>query len=148
LDTLLLVEVAQSWRLDLRIAEPEAGGNGSFTHTEERAVAITLSVDSPSTWARELVHAADYRLGTLTRRRGQQLDNEVVAQLGASVLLECLGYTVESDRGTTYRYLEHYAREHACDVWSVCSQLLDRTRTCVAHILEVAGPKAIQRSCR
>lgn len=138
-DTLPLVEVARSWGLDLRMAGPEAGGNGSFSHNEERAVAITLSVDSPSTWAHELIHAADYRLGTLTRRRGQQLDNEVVAQLGASVLLECLGYTVESDRGGTYRYLEGYARQHDCEVWTVCSQLLDRTCGCVAHILEAAG---------
>ena len=138
-DTRPLVEVARSWGFDLRIADTDLGRHGSFIHTDGRPVAITVSVDSFNTWGHELIHAADLRLGTLNRKTGQQLDNEVVAGLGASVLLECLGYTVESDRGKTYRYIEHYAKEHDCDLWAVCSQLLDRTCACVAHLLEAAG---------
>jgi hypothetical protein len=29
-----------------------------------------------------------------------------------AILLECLGYSVESDRGGAYAYIESYCREH------------------------------------
>lgn len=138
-DTRPLVEVARSWNLDLRVDPPEARRRGSYHHDANGGIAITVATDSLNTWAHELVHAADHRLGTLTRRHGQQLDNETVANLGAATLLECLGYARASDRGKSYRSLQRYAQEHDCDLWSLCSQLLDRTCACVAHLLEEAG---------
>jgi hypothetical protein len=75
----------------------------------------------------------------MTAAPGQQPDNEIVAQLGAAVLLECLGHVVASDRGKTFRYVEHYARQRDRDLWTLCSELLDRTCACVAHLLEEAA---------
>jgi len=137
-DTRPLVEVARSWDLDLRIADSDLGRHGSFIHTDGRPVAITVSVDSFNTWGHELIHAADLRLGTLNRQPGQQLDNEIVAGLGASVLHECLGYTVDSDRGKTYRYIEHYAKEHDCDQLTIevsSRSKARKTRTFRARLL-------------
>jgi len=138
-DSRPLVEVARSWGLELRIQDAYAVGHGSFTHKGDRAIAISVGTDSLGTWAHELVHAADHRLGTMTLAPGQKPDNEIVAQLGASVLLECIGHTVASDRGKTFRYIEHYARERERDLWTLCSELLDRTCACVAHLLEQAA---------
>ena len=51
-------------------------------------------------------------MGTLHRGRGQDLSNEVVAEFGGAILLECLGHTVESDRGGAYRYIRAYCGKH------------------------------------
>lgn len=138
-DSRPLADVARSWGLELRIKDADGFSHGAFTHRDGRGLAISVATDSLNTWAHELVHATDLRLGTMTTARGQQLDNEIVAQLGASVLLECLGHAVESDRGKTFGYLEHYARKHDRDLWTLCSELLDRTCACVSHLLEEAA---------
>jgi len=77
-------------------------------------------------------------LGTFTREKGQQLDNEIVAELGGAVLLECLGYGAESDRGNALKYVKDCAEEHDRSPMSVCSELLDRTCACVEFILDTA----------
>src|SRR5690348_10969317 len=41
----------------------------------------------------------------------QRLDNEVVPELGGAVLLDCLGYSTERDRGGAYAYIERYCRD-------------------------------------
>ena len=94
---------------------PTIGGFGSRPLLPSRqlgyyrsGVEIGLAVKNLATWTHELRPCADDRLGTLTRGRGQKLDNEVVAELGGAVLLECLGHTVESDRGGAYRYITTY----------------------------------------
>ena len=101
-------------------------------------MAIALGVENLSTWSHELIHAADDRLGTLTKRPGQQLDNEVVAEFGGAVLLECLGFSVESDRGGAFEYIEAYAEKHKKSAIGVCTDLIERTCACVVHILETA----------
>jgi hypothetical protein len=98
-------------------------------------VGIGLATENLAVWAHELVHATDHRLGTYT---GRGLASEVVAQLGASILLECLGQSDKSDPGGTYRYIEGYCKEHKRQVLSACTELLERTCRCVAHLLEEA----------
>jgi len=61
-----------------------------------------------------------------------------VAELGGAVLLECLGQTVESDRGGAYRYITTYCERHSRDLLSVCTELLDRTCAAVELILKTA----------
>lgn len=55
------------------------------------------------------------------------------------MLLECLGYTTESDRGGAYDYIAAYAKKHERSPIAVCSELIDRTCACVALILETAA---------
>jgi antirestriction protein ArdC len=133
LDTLPLLEVAHHWQLLVKAVAP-GDRLGYYRHGTE----IGLAVENLATWTHELVHAADDRRGTLTRRSGQQLDNEVVAELGGAILLECLGYTVESDRGGAYRYIASYCQKHSRDLLSVCTELLERTCAAVELILETA----------
>src|SRR5215208_1047795 len=82
---------------------------------EGRSEALKVPSRSSAAWTlcrhRHNVHAADDRRGTLTRSVGQNLGNEVVAEFGGAILLEALGYSVESDRGGAYQYIQRYAEQ-------------------------------------
>lgn len=151
LDQLPLVEVARTWGIKLgTFVGTESGRLGFFQHAPlgDELQRIGLGTRNLATWAHELVHAADKRRGTLKPSVGQELSNEVVAELGGAVLLECIGETAESDRGGAYRYIEAYATEHDRSVLSVVSELVDRACAAVALILDTAdqlaaGPEAL-----
>lgn len=133
IDALPLIEVARAWNLSVgtyAIADnPKALGYFAA------GVGIGLATENLATWAHELVHAADHGLGTFT---GKGLASEVVAQLGASILLECLGHPDKSDPGGTYRYIEGYCKENDRKVLPVCTELLERTCRCVSFLLDEA----------
>lgn len=132
-DRLPLVEVARSWGLTvaLHAYEDSPGRLGYFAE----GLGISLGVENLSTWAHELIHAADSRLGTLVHGK---LAAEVVAEFGGAILLECLGHSVESDRGGAYAYIRRHAEEENRNPLGVCTELLDRTCGCVAFLLEEA----------
>ncbi len=133
LDRLPLVEVARSWGLTvaLHAYEDSPGRLGYFAE----GLGISLGVENLATWAHELIHAADSRLGTLGDGK---LAAEVVAEFGGAILLECLGYSAESDRGGAYEYIRRFAEEEKRNPMGICTELLDRTCGCVAFLLEEA----------
>jgi hypothetical protein len=133
LQTLPLLEVAHHWNLLVKVVAP--GGRLGYYRWDTE---IGLAVENFATWAHELVHAGDDRLGNLARKSGQKLDNEVVAELGGAILLECLGHTVESDRGGAYQYIASYCQQHSRDLLTVCTELLERTCAAVELILQTA----------
>jgi antirestriction protein ArdC len=133
LETLPLLEVAHHWGLLVKAIVP--GGRLGYYRS---GVEIGLAVENFATWAHELCHSSDDRLGTLDKAGGQKLANEVVAELGGAILLECLGYAADSDRGGAYEYIDHYCKEHKRDLLAVCSELLDRTCAAVELILRTA----------
>jgi len=141
IDSLPLVEVARAWGLDISLynnaREVEKAG---FYRRGRR---IALGVTNLATWTHELVHAGDHRLEMNSQKPGS-MDNEVVAELGGAVLLECLGYEIESDRGGAYAYIRKVCEEEKQNPISVCSALLDRVCACVAFILETAQGLADQ----
>lgn len=149
LESLPLLDVARSWGISIDLYMPEDDDPlGYYRHTTDTSTGelvhqeIALGVRNLHTWAHELVHAADNRSGTLTRGAGQKLDNEIVAELGASALLEALGLEHESDRGRTWRYIRSYAAEHDVEPLTVCLRLLDRTTAAVSLLLDAAAPLA------
>jgi hypothetical protein len=133
LDALPLVAVARAWGLSVgtySISDnPKA--LGYFTP----GLGIGLGTENLSTWAHEMVHAADHRLGTHT---GTGMESEVVAELGGAILLSCLGHTEESDVGGAFAYIESHCKTHKKKVLSVCTELLERTCRCVAYLLDEA----------
>ena len=144
IDALPLVEVAREWGLSVEVYH---GDRSDFLGIYQHGTGIALSVANLSTWAHELIHAADDRLGNLTPQgRTAKLDAEVVAEFGGAILLECLGNTVESDRGGAFAYIDHYAREHEVSVITVCTDLLARTCAAVDHVLAVADELATAAS--
>lgn len=130
-----LVSVAREWGLKVQTFNAQHKGSwGWYRHGES----IAVGVENLIVWTHELVHAADDRRGTLTKRHGQQLDNETVAQLGASILLACIGKASESDPGFCWSYIRGYAERNKRSPIAVCEQLLRRTCEAVALILNTA----------
>ncbi len=74
LDSLPLIDVANSWGLTVDAYNGGKGPQGRYSP----GAGIALGVENLSTWAHELCHAADDRLGNL-QERGQHWRSETVA---------------------------------------------------------------------
>ena len=133
LDRLPWTEVARTW--DLSVTADGAmlgwGAAGCYSHGRN----ITVAVENLATWAHELVHAADDRLGTITKAPGQQPDNEIVAEIGGAVLCLVAGHEVEADLGGCWKYIQTYSKDAVKDA----GKLLDRIVAAVSLILEQAN---------
>jgi hypothetical protein len=134
LRSLPLRDVAESWGLKVAAYDGREGGAlGMYRHDE----AIALGVYNLSTWAHELVHAADDKLGSM-REKGQHWRSETVAELGGAILLECMGEGEESDRGGCWEYVRQYAATAEITVEKACLDALERACKAVELILEAA----------
>ncbi len=134
LDNLPLVEVAKSWGLSV---EAYSGRPGAPQGKYRLGHSIALGVENLSTWAHELLHAADDRLGTLVER-GQHWRSEVVAELGGAILLEMMGLPEAADRGGCWSYVAAYAHDGGLEPISACQRVLKRTCDAVALVLDTA----------
>jgi hypothetical protein len=142
INALPLVEVARSWGLNVDAYNGQEGkALGQFCKDQ----AIGLGVQNLSTWAHEIMHAADHRLGHL-KEKGQHWRSETVAELGGAILLECLGYSTESDRGGCFEYIERYAEAAGLQPIQACMDVLKRTCEAVELILTEAGKLSLQRT--
>ncbi|AWM39821.1 hypothetical protein GobsT_18110 [Gemmata obscuriglobus] len=133
-ESLPLVEVARKWGLRVEVFEGEGSGRHGFYRRKQL---IGLGVKNLSTWAHELVHAADDRAGNL-KEKGQHWRSETVAQLGAAVLLRLLGSEEDADLGGSWRYIAGYALSERLDVVSACCAVLERVCEAVRLILDTA----------
>ncbi len=138
LDALPFVNVARHWGLSVRSFN---GRSGSALGKYRRGEAIAIGVENLSTWAHELIHAADDRLGQLTER-GQHWRSETVAELGGAVLLCCIGQDYHADIGGCWDYIRNYAESNGKEPASACMSVLQRTCKAVAMILEAADEQA------
>jgi hypothetical protein len=139
LDSLPLIEVARNWGLNVDAyngSEHAAKGKYARNH------AIALGVKNLGTWAHELMHAADDRLGNL-KEKGQHWRSETVAELGGAILLEALGYAADSDRGGCYEYIQAYAIEAGLEPIQACMDVLKRTCDAVNLVLNKAEKLAL-----
>lgn len=134
IETLPLVEVAHHWELQVT---PFSGRGSRALGVYTAATQIGLGVENLATWAHELVHAADDRLGLLDFSFGRP-EAEIVAEFGGAVLLEVIGYPEDSDRGGAYEYITRHAEEHGVEPTRAISQLLTRIFACLDLILTTA----------
>ncbi len=133
IESLPLLDVAKSWGLDVSAFNGRNhAAEGQYWHDK----AIRLGVKNLLVWAHEMIHASDHRLHGLTG--GQHMDQEVIAQFGGSILLQCLGLDVESDPGDCWRYIQSYVKGTKKSTVSACTKLLNRTCKAVANVLEQA----------
>ena len=135
LEGLPLREVAESWGIEIQSYDGAAGGRlGFYACAGDR---IGLGVQNLATWCHELTHAADARnIGGL--KPGQRVDQEVVAELGAAILLTLLGRPVDADLGGCWAYVESYAGKTGKPTVDVCLELLNRTCRAVDLIISTA----------
>jgi hypothetical protein len=130
LESLPVRDVAESWGLSV---DAYNGRPGSALGKYRHGGGIALGVENLSTWAHELVHAADDRLGQL-KERGRHWRSETVAELGGAVLRETLGHDVESDRGGSWEYVQSYAIDANIEPVTACQRVLKRTCDAVALV--------------
>lgn len=130
-----LLQVAEAW--GIRVATYNGASRSALGYAVP-GQAIGLGVANLSTWAHELVHQAEHQLGKLTAR-GQDREQEIVAELGGAVLLTVLGHRTEADWGGAYRYIQGYAK--AADREGLLHEVLHvtgRMAAAVKHILDTA----------
>ena len=133
LESLPLREVAESWGLSVDTYNgQETGALGWYRHGQ----AIALGVKNLSTWAHELCHASDDRLGSL--EKSSREEREIVAELSGCALLECLGYHTESDTGGAWEYIMSWAVGDRNKALRQCLRLIERSANVVSNILETA----------
>jgi hypothetical protein len=118
ISTLPLREVALEWGLSI---EAYNGKNANYKGKYKHGKAIALGVKNLSTWAHELVHAADHCNGKLTEL-GQHWRSETVAELGGAVLLKLFGFDREADLGGCWAYIDSYAKKVEIDVIKACNR--------------------------
>jgi antirestriction protein ArdC len=138
LDALPFVNVARHWGLSVKSYNGRKGGAlGQYRHRQS----VAIGVENLSTWAHELIHAADDRLGEL-KERGQHWRSETVAELGGAVLLCCVGNDHDADLGGCWQYIQHYAKANGKDATSAAMSILNRMCKAVALILETGDTLA------
>ena len=135
IEELPLIAVAKSWGLKVK-AISDSGKKG-YKGYYQHGVAIAMGVENLATWAHELLHAADDKLGNL-KERGQHWRSEIVAELGGAVLLRCIGYDLDADLGGAWEYIQHCAKETKTDPAKICMAVLKRTCEAVELILKTA----------
>ncbi len=141
IDALPLIDVARAWGLNVETYTGKEGrANGWYRHGQ----AIALGVENLSTWAHELMHAADFRLGQL-KEAGQHWRSETVAELGGAILLEIIGQSEAADRGGCWSYVKAYADAAGIEPITACQRCLKRTCDAVALILDTAEQLAAQQ---
>ena len=136
IDGLPLIDVARAWGLTV---ETYSGSeHGAYGEYSSGGRVIALGVKNLATWAHELTHAADDRCrGGL--KPGQHADQEIVAELGAAVLLECLGQHEAADVGGAWQYIDSYANRDKVAPLTYCERMLRRVCEAVALILDTAA---------
>jgi hypothetical protein len=138
IDALPLIDVARAWGIEvITYSGQTRGAKGVYQQFNSGREVIALGVENLSTWAHELVHAADHRMGTLTEK-GQHWASETVAELGGCILLHLLGMPEEADSGGCWQYIQRYAEEAEIEPMSACVKLLERTCKTVNLILDTA----------
>lgn len=133
--SLPLIEVAESWGINVGTYSHHGAAPLGYYKHGANGEAIMLGVENLSTWAHELVHAADNRV---TQLKGDKRCKEVVAELGGAVLLTCIGESHEADLGGAYQYIEAYATEAKMDTARACIEVINRVCACVDLILRSA----------
>ena len=134
-----LVQVAESWGIHVGTYSGEGKGALGYFQFGTGRKAIVLGTENLSTWAHELVHAADHHLTRLVDDRNLL---EIIAELGSAILLEAIGYQYEADLGGAYAYIQHYATAAGKPPVRACIDVLDRACSCVALILDTAEKAA------
>lgn len=144
IDALPLVDVARAWGIDVSIIPGCEGGYSGYYAHGPNTRKIALAVENLSTWAHELMHAADHKAGTMVEKKPQHWRKEVVAEFGGAVLLTMLGYKEQADTGGAYRYVEHYAKDANITPVQAAMKCIDRIDKAITLILDQSVALAAQ----
>ena len=130
LEKLPFLKVAKSWGLDVSAYN---GAEGQALGCYSMGNSINMGVENLSTWAHELAHASDDRLGNLKPSRKDRSMDEVVAEFAGAVLLKMIGKDEEADLGGAFDYIQSWASRDNMKIEDACRKVLGR----VCNIVEL-----------
>lgn len=134
LHTLPFRAVAEKWDLSVSTYN---GREGSAAGWYRSGSAIALGVENLSTWAHELIHAADDSNGNLSPSEAKH-GKETVAELGGAILLTIAGHEHAADLGGCWDYVRLWCQSEGKEPIQVCQKMLQRTCSAVALVLDTA----------
>ncbi len=131
LPELPLMEVAQRWGVSIKAIPGNYHYIGCFSQEHKE---ISLATKEESIFFHELSHAAHQKiLGEL--KKGQDWNQEIVAELSAAVLCKIVGKTSRY-LGNQYQYIEKYAKEANLTPWQGCIRVMGEVERVLNLILE------------
>jgi hypothetical protein len=124
-----LKEVAEKWGVKVTYSKSTMGEYGYFSPTENK---INLSVEDPDVFFHELGHLGHSKLETL--KKGQDPEQEAIAQLTACTLGAIYGYDV---KGFSYQYIKSYSQSKTPEqVGRFCMKVAGKVQKIIKMILE------------
>lgn len=105
-EELPLYDIAMSLGLSVEFAPTSGAYEGYYSGKDKK---IVLCSNSRQTFFHELAHAIDHKLGNLTLGKGQQADNEIVAELTACFFSSMFGEFMEIEE--THSYIKSYCKD-------------------------------------
>ena len=134
LQELPLRKVADNWGLEVGAYNgAKTSVRGYYLPGQE----IALGTKNIATWTHELIHAAEDKLGALSKNKGKEEKEraEVVAELGGCTLAIMLGYEIEADIGGAWQYIYNWSGEDTGKAISMCMNLIGRVCNAIELIL-------------
>jgi len=138
IDSLPLLNVAKAWGVDVGVYNGQNGQALGYYAPVQNA--IKLGTKNLSTWAHELAHKADDKLGTLGNmaKSNDRISSEIVAEFAGAVLLSMIGQDEAADVGGCYEYVKCWAGSNEKKVEDACRQVITRVCKVVELILETS----------
>jgi len=131
LPELPLIERAYSWGINVKTVPGSYKYWGYFSPGRRE---IALATNSEKTFFHELSHAADYIIkGKL--KPGQNVLQEVTAELSAQALSRIAGKSIEDTTGNSFRYISHYAKKIKMPPHKACLKVLSDCEKIINLIL-------------
>lgn len=129
-----LIEKAHEWDIDVS-AIGFCDEYYGYYQTLGKQEKIRLASPNEVIFWHELSHAAHRRvLGKLTK--GQNNDQEIVAELAAQVLAQMMGTQIESTLGNSYLYIKSYSERMGKDIGMACLSVLSQVEKVLYLILD------------
>ena len=135
------IEVAKSWNLTVKSFN---GQGGKYLGYYQHGSTIAVGTQNLSTWAHELIHAADDKNGTISHGYGQKQDNEVVAELGGATLLKLTGMEYDADLGGCWEYISGYCGHDQEKTIKYCMKMVNRISACINLVMETMENVAVK----
>jgi len=128
-----LMEKAKEWGISVCAAPWLNDAYGAYVATSQQ---ILLATPEEIVFFHELSHAA-YERAVQKLRPGQCWDQEIVAELSAQVLCHIVGKSPQDHMGTSYRYIDRYARAEGLSPLSACLKVLDHVHKVLTLTLDL-----------
>jgi len=133
-----LIELAQSEGITVK-GRPFNGS--TFGYYSPLTDDIAICTEDEKTFLHEVAHYFDNKInksnGGKGLKPGQHSEQEIVAELSASVLARLYG-KASAVRKDSYEYIKRYAENNDQDVLDACLSVLNRTAKVVSAIIESA----------